>query len=111
MPVKKRHHRTSVGTLIVTQTAVVDCQDTNSLIVYTTGGGVTPSVNIEGSPDGGATWYQLSNDLIVSGVATAVRVDAPMPGLIRIKALGGSLSDTVVEHCRTIESEVEFDGE
>lgn len=106
MPIKNRHNvRTVQVAAIATgnNSPSFSVPEADALIIYFTASAGTVTASLQGSSDGGTTWFTLETYSPGSAANFAYRAVFPVPGLCRIAVGGtGNITNLYAEVCRSI---------
>jgi hypothetical protein len=105
MPVRNRHNvRTIQAAAIATgsNSPSFSAQEADGLLIYLTASAGTVTATLQGSSDGGTTWFTLETFSPGSAANFVYRAIFPVPGLCRIAVGGtGSITNLAAEICRS----------
>jgi hypothetical protein len=106
MPIKKRHQARTInaGATIATgnNSPSFSAMEADGLVIYATVSAAT-TLTLQGSSDGGTTWYDLETFSPTGSGSYAYRAIFPVPGLCRIAVGGtGPVTELTYEIARSI---------
>lgn len=90
----------ALGDLATGETANVDCQSADAVVIYLTSDGAG-SLRVLGTHNNYILNYRLSQDALPAGDFVK-RIGFPIPGFLQIKAVGAAMTDIYVEVIRSI---------